>query len=184
VTRQAEGRTFGVHSTPATNTGDNIQFNTLAPAIDTGLILVAVVALPALNSCGYTSRYYFQINPDVAAEYARNPMGLTAEQFAQAHYTNFGKKEGREFEASAAVKNKMDIVGNTLKWIDDNPFATPDQITAAIKGSGMSIGDANRALDSLVASGKITESERYFIQQGKGLSATYSYKRHRPRWQA
>jgi hypothetical protein len=98
-------------------------------------------------------------------------MGLTPEQFAQAHYTNFGKKEGREFEMSAAVKNKMDIVGDTLKWIDTNPFATPEQITAAIKGSGMSTGDANRALDSLVASGKITESERYFIQQGKGLSA-------------
>jgi hypothetical protein len=117
-----------------------------------------------------TTPYYFQVNPDVAAEYARNPMGLTPEQFAQAHYTNFGKKEGREFEMSAAVKNKTDIVGNTLKWIDDNPFATPEQITAAIKGSGMSTGDANRALDSLVASGKITESERYFIQQGKGLS--------------
>jgi len=129
--------------------------------------------LPALNTAA-TNPYYFQVNPDVAAEYARNPMGLTPEQFAQAHYTNFGKKEGREFEPSAAVNyataNKTDIVANTLKWIDTNPLATPDQINAAIKGSGMSTGDVNRTLDSLVASGKITQSERFYIQQGKGLS--------------
>jgi hypothetical protein len=130
--------------------------------------------LAALNTAA-TTPYYFQVNPDVAAEYARNPMGLTPEQFAQAHYTNFGKKEGREFEPSAAVKyataNKTDLVANTLKWIDTNPFATPDQINAAIKGSGMSTGDVNRALDSLVSSGKITQAERFYIQQGKGLSA-------------
>ena len=101
-------------------------------------------------------------------------MGMTPEQFAQAHYTNFGQREGREFTPSAAVNyataNKTDIVANTLKWIDTNPLATPDQINAAITGSGMSQGDVNRALDSLVASGKITQSERFYIQQGKGLS--------------
>jgi hypothetical protein len=162
---QGEGRTLNNTG----NSGLTALTNTVnTTGVDTGIdtggggITNLAAAAPA--------PYYFQINPDVAAEYARNPMGLTPEQFAQAHYTNFGKKEGREFEMSTAVKNKTDIVGNTLKWIDDNPFATPEQITAAINGSGMSTGDANRALDSLVASGKITESERYFIQQGKGLS--------------
>jgi hypothetical protein len=168
---QNEGRTLGAGSnsglTALTNTVNTTGVDT---GVDTGgggiTNLAAAAAAPA--------PYYFQVNPDVAAEYARNPMGLTPEQFAQAHYENFGKKEGREFEMSAgaayAKANNMDLVGNTLKWIDDNPFATPEQITAAIKGSGMSIGDANRALDSLVASGKITEAERYFIQQGKGVS--------------
>ena len=169
---QAEGRTFGGTSTPATNTGANtdIKFGPGDDLVNTG---GGGGGLPALNNA-VTNPYYFQVNPDVAAEYARNPMGLTPEQFAKAHYTNFGQKEGREFEMSAgaayAKANNMDLVGNTLKWIDTNPFATPEQITAAIKGSGMSVGDANRALDSLVASGKITEAERYFIQQGKGLS--------------
>ena len=38
---------------------------------------------------------YFQANPDVAAAYAANSYGLTPEQFAQTHYTNFGAAEGR-----------------------------------------------------------------------------------------
>ena len=130
--------------------------------------------LPALNAAAATP-YYFQVNPDVAAAYTQNPLGLTPEQFAQAHYTNFGQKEGREFEPSAAVKyataNKTDIAENTQKWIDANPFATTEQINAAITGAGMSKGDVDRALGALAASGKISGSERYYIQQGKGLSA-------------
>ena len=122
-----------------------------------------------------TTPYYFQVNPDVAAEYARNSYGMTPEAFAQTHYDKYGKAEGREVAPSAAVKyateNKTDLVANTLKWIDTNPFATPDQINAAIEGSGMSTGDVNRALDALVADEKISGSERYYIQQGKGLSA-------------
>ena len=119
--------------------------------------------------------YYFQVNPDVAKAYAENSYGMTPEAFAQAHYDKYGKAEGREFTPSAAVNyataNKVDLVANTQKWIDENPFATPEQINAAIKGSGMSTGDVNRALDALVADGKISGSERYYIQQGKGLSA-------------
>jgi hypothetical protein len=149
---QTEGRTLG-NADSGVNTGGG---------------------LPALNAAAATP-YYFQVNPDVAAEYTRNPLGLTPEAFAQAHFTNFGQKEGREFEPSAAVKyataNKTDIAENTQKWIDANPFATTEQINAAITGSGMSKGDVDRALGALVESGKISGSERYYIQQGKGLSA-------------
>ena len=38
---------------------------------------------------------YFQANPDVAAAYAANSLGMTPEQYAQNHYNNFGKAEGR-----------------------------------------------------------------------------------------
>jgi hypothetical protein len=121
-----------------------------------------------------TTPYYFQNNADVAAEFARNPMGMTADQFAQTHYDKFGKSEGREFAPSAAATyakaNNLDLVSNTEKWINDNPFATPDQISAAITGSGMSKQDVTRSLDALVASGKISAADRYYIQQGKGLS--------------
>jgi hypothetical protein len=167
-------------NTAATNTAATNTAATNTAATNTAATNTAATntqaggaGLAALNTAA-TTPYYFQVNQDVANEYARNPMGLTPDQFAQAHYTNFGQKEGREFEPSAAVKyataNKTDIVANTLKWIDDHAFATPDQITTAIKGSGMSQGDVNRTLDSLVASGKITAAERYYIQQGKGLS--------------
>ena len=39
---------------------------------------------------------YFQQNPDVAAAFKADPKGLTAAQFAQQHYQEFGQKEGRE----------------------------------------------------------------------------------------
>ena len=38
---------------------------------------------------------YFQQNPDVAAQFQASPGGLTAAQFAQKHFQEFGQKEGR-----------------------------------------------------------------------------------------
>ena len=58
--------------------------NYLSPAESTG-------ALPQTS----TSNSYFQANPDVAAAYAQNTYGMTPEQFAQAHYQNYGQNEGR-----------------------------------------------------------------------------------------
>ncbi len=44
---------------------------------------------------GVVTNDYFTANPDVAAEYAKNPMGMTPSEYAQAHYTQFGKAENR-----------------------------------------------------------------------------------------
>jgi hypothetical protein len=38
---------------------------------------------------------YFQLNPDVAAAYLTNNYGLTPEQFAAAHYSQYGQNEQR-----------------------------------------------------------------------------------------
>ena len=38
---------------------------------------------------------YFQDNPDVAAAFSANNYGMDAQAFADAHYANFGSKEGR-----------------------------------------------------------------------------------------
>jgi hypothetical protein len=38
---------------------------------------------------------YFQANPDVAAAYAANSYGMSADAFADFHYNNYGKNEGR-----------------------------------------------------------------------------------------
>jgi hypothetical protein len=38
---------------------------------------------------------YFNQNPDVAAEYAKNSMGMSPQQFAEAHYAQHGSGEGR-----------------------------------------------------------------------------------------
>lgn len=38
---------------------------------------------------------YFQANPDVAGAYAANSYGMSADDFANFHYNNYGKNEGR-----------------------------------------------------------------------------------------
>ena len=48
----------------------------------------AVYTPPATNA-------YFQSNPDVAAAYAGNSYGMSADDFANFHYNNYGKNEGR-----------------------------------------------------------------------------------------
>lgn len=52
-------------------------------------------AAPTAAPTGGMNIRYFQQNPDVAAEYARNNLGMTPEQFAQAHYERFGQNEQR-----------------------------------------------------------------------------------------
>jgi hypothetical protein len=125
-------------------------------------------ATTAATTAATTTPYYFQVNPDVAIEYARNNQGFsTPEAYAQAHYDKFGKKEGREFAPSAAASyaaaNNQNLVTNTQKWIDENPFATKQQIEDVIKASGMSQGDVQRSLDALVAKGELSAAERYWI---------------------
>ena len=48
----------------------------------------AVYTPPATNA-------YFQANPDVAASFADNAWGMSADDFANFHYNNYGKNEGR-----------------------------------------------------------------------------------------
>lgn len=61
-----------------------------APAV----IAPRTTTTPTTITAG-TNILYFQQNPDVAAEYARNNLGMTPEQFAQAHYERFGRNEQR-----------------------------------------------------------------------------------------
>ena len=45
---------------------------------------------PTINASSY-----FAANPDVFEAYKANPFGMSADQFAQAHYNNYGAKENR-----------------------------------------------------------------------------------------
>jgi hypothetical protein len=167
----------------ATNTAATTPVAT-TPVATTPVAATSVVdtggGLAALNTAATTAAtttpYYFQVNPDVATEYAKNNQGFsTPEAYAQAHYDKYGKKEGREFAPSAAVSfakaNNQDLVANTNQWIIDHPLATGDQIAKVIKDSGMTTGDAQRSLDALVASGKISAAARWNIMQGQGLAS-------------
>lgn len=44
----------------------------------------------------FDGQQYFRDNPDVAAAYAANSEGLSADDFAKRHYETFGKNEGRQ----------------------------------------------------------------------------------------
>jgi len=46
---------------------------------------------------------YFNQNPDVAAEYTKNSMGMSPQQFAEAHYAKYGSGEGRNDLATSGI---------------------------------------------------------------------------------
>jgi hypothetical protein len=55
----------------------------------------AVYETPAPVYTPPATNAYFQSNPDVAAAYAGNSYGMSADDFANFHYNNYGKNEGR-----------------------------------------------------------------------------------------
>ena len=73
---------------------------------------------------------YFQANPDVAAAYQANSYGLTPEQFASFHYTNYGQAEGRsatpEIVTTTSVAPTAPI-NPTVKLYQDTLGRTPSQ---------------------------------------------------------
>ena len=87
-----------------------------------------------------TTQTYFQANPDVAAAYQANTYGLTPEQFASFHYTNYGQAEGRSATpevlavapATTAPVEKYEKGGKTYEV----PTAVLDKITSQILAQG------------------------------------------------
>lgn len=57
------------------------------------------------------SNAYFQANPDVAAAYKANPMGMTPDQFAQTHFINYGVSEGRNTPQMAGILSGFEAIG-------------------------------------------------------------------------
>ena len=55
---------------------------------------------------------YFANNPDVAAAFAVNNYGLTAEQFAQTHYDKYGSKEQRATPLTATSNSNAYLLAN------------------------------------------------------------------------
>jgi hypothetical protein len=71
---------------------------TAAPTRAPGLLTDATPADPQLPR-------YFQQNPDVAAAYAQNNYGMTPDQFAEAHFLNFGRNEQRSTPSTIPFAN-------------------------------------------------------------------------------
>jgi hypothetical protein len=81
----------------------------------------------------------------------------------------WNKQNADKWAAEAAATRSKDLVTGSNKFLIDNPFASAAQIAAGITNSGMSKADVSSTLDALVASGKISAADRYYIGQGKGL---------------
>jgi len=91
LVREAAAQAGGTLSyTDVSNAAANlgIPASQVAAAMATGVITGADTKT--------ISNAYLNANPDVAAAYAANSYGMSPEQYAQAHYTNYGAAEGRE----------------------------------------------------------------------------------------
>ena len=67
-----------------------------------------------------------------------------------------GLSAGMQYAATHGV----DVGANIGKWIQDNPFATKDQINAAITGAGLTQADVN---PFLTANTNISDAQRYAL---------------------
>ena len=74
---------------------------------------------------------YFAANPDVAASFASNNYGMTADEFANYHFANYGASESRT--PPTGVTNEQ-----ILTFLKDNPNLTDEQIVSSMKTYGIS----------------------------------------------
>ncbi len=70
---------------------------------------------PTITAASDSTKDYFAQNPDVAAAYAKDSMGMTPDEFAQAHYQKYGKTEGRkEPKAAASAAGLLSLVDSSI----------------------------------------------------------------------
>ena len=74
---------------------------------------------------------YFAANPDVAASFASNNYGMTADEFANYHFKTYGASESRT--TPTGVTNQQ-IVG----FLKANPDLSDEQIVSSMKTYGIS----------------------------------------------
>jgi hypothetical protein len=74
---------------------------------------------------------YFAANPDVAASFASNNYGMTADEFANYHFANYGASESRT--PPTGVTNEQ-----ILDFLKANPNLTDEQIVSSMKTYGIS----------------------------------------------
>ena len=100
-----------------------------------------------------TANRYLQQNPDVAAEFARNPGGMTPEQFVQQHYQTFGAREGRAAPTRPTLGAQLQQFG-AYNVAGFTPAQQAALDAAAMQGIGAYnpyMENANRALGAAYA---------------------------------
>jgi hypothetical protein len=105
---------------------------------------------------------YFKANPDVAAAFAKDAYGMSADAFASTHFNKFGATEGRVAPAPAAMPNATLSAGaayaakpggigaakfdqNIRDYLAVNPTATAAQKRTEMDLYGISDQDVSRA---------------------------------------
>lgn len=91
------------HAPTATELGNAFkQYGTDVTAEELGQFRTGAAADIGGHFAGSADAYFAQ-NPDVAAAYAKDNLGMTKDQFAQAHYNNHGSTEGRSDLATSGI---------------------------------------------------------------------------------
>ena len=104
---------------------------------------------------------YFAANPDVAASFASNNYGMTADEFANYHFANYGASESRT--PVAGVTNEQ-IIG----FLKDNPDLTDEQIVSSMKTYGISPSQMAGAVG--LNEGEIASRVAATIPQGQTIT--------------
>jgi len=104
-------------TTAATNTSTATDTILNTPTTETDLLTTL-----GTGNTGTATNAYFQANPDVAASFAANSYGMSADDFANFHWNNYGKTEGRVSPTgvpattnvtTTTTNNTVDTTGNT-----------------------------------------------------------------------
>jgi len=86
-----------------------------------------------------TTNEYFKANQDVADAYKQNTYGMTPQEFADYHYTNYGANEGRASSTAGTTPTK-----NTQTFTDTITSGTPttqDELLTALADTTTATGN-------------------------------------------
>lgn len=120
---------------------------------------------------------YFQANPDVAAAYQANTYGLTPEQFASFHYTNYGQAEGRSATPEVVTTTSVAPtapVDPTVKLFQDTLGRAPTQGEIERFGGDIKEGQLsnflgyarNQVVNTMPTSGAVGNIASQILAQG------------------
>jgi hypothetical protein len=141
----------------------NNPYDTQQPkAANTGIV---GSTMTAPKTSGYFSR-----NADVAAEFAKNNLGLTEQQFADVHYSKFGAGEGRS-ASSPAMTSSGNTTTNTSTaqspTLPPPPAATPATYTPAQRAVDRPTETAQGQMESILSKDSpLMERARTLARQG------------------
>ena len=140
-----------------------IPASQVSAAMSTGVILPPVETQPV----------YFQQNPDVAVAYQQNSYGLTPEQFAQTHYTNFGQFEQRA-PVGLMSSPVVEAAPEPVQTVASNPAWDYDEYVSKLKTGNADFNQELGKLGGVMGQNAQNIYREILAQQGAGSGEFWS----------